>query len=658
MLTPLVALAMITSDGSLSLPAIFADRMVLQRDLPIPVFGKATPGSEVVVELADRVGRTKAGPEGKWLVKLKALPASGPHRLQVRAGGETKAFQDVMVGEVWVASGQSNMEWPAQLTTSFQEDVAHPNASVRMITVERVSAEEPREDFASSGWVVASPTTLGAFSGVGYAFANTLQKALGVTVGIVHTSWGGTPAESWATREGMLANDATKHLVTRYLEGLKDYPAALAKFEREFKAWVPQAYPLAAENLALRHHESGFDDRDWGTFPVPEQWETVWNRPFDGAVWFRKEFDLPADWAGKDAVLHLGPVDDTDHTYVNGEKVGETGFDRANWWSVPRAYPVPGRLLKAGRNVIAVRVFDSGGAGGIYGQAEALRLVQGAKTISLAGAWRFKIEAEMATPSAEVLQKQPQRPFGPGEAWVPGGLWNAMIAPMVPYGIRGAIWYQGESNAGRAHQYRTLFPLMIQDWRRAWKQGDFPFLFVQLANFTERFPNPVESDWAELREAQTLTLKLRNTGMAVTVDIGEAADIHPRNKKDVGYRLAQWALAKTYKQPVVASGPLFRKATFEGGRARLAFDYADGLRWTSLGSEPSFQIAGEDRKWVWARAEIKGREVHVWSEAVAKPVAVRYGWQNNPVSNLENGAGLPASPFRTDDWPGLTVNNR
>lgn len=658
MLTPLVALAMGMSDGPLSLPSIFADHMVLQRDRPIPVFGKAAPGSEVVVDLADRTGRTTAGPEGKWLVKLKAMPASGPHSLRVRANGATKTFQDVMVGEVWVASGQSNMEWPAQLTTTFEQDVARPNTSVRMITVERVSAEEPRDDFGATGWVVASASSLGAFSAVGYAFANTLQKALGVTVGIVHTSWGGTPAESWATREGMLANETTRHLVTRYLDGLKDYPAALAKYEREFKAWVPEAYPLAAENRSLRYHEPAYDDRGWGTFPVPEQWETVWNRPFDGAVWFRKEFELAADGAGTDAVLELGPVDDTDHTYVNGEKVGETSFDRANWWSTPRVYRVPGRLLRPGRNVVAVRVFDSGGAGGIYGQADAIRLVQGARSVALAGDWRFKIEGEMVPPSPDLMQKQPQRPFGPGESWVPGGLWNAMIAPMVPYGIRGAIWYQGESNADRAYQYRTLFPLMIQDWRKAWKQGDIPFLFVQLANFTERFSTPVESPWAELREAQTMTLKLKNTGMAVTVDIGEADDIHPRNKRDVGFRLAQWALAKTYRKPVFASGPLFRRATFEAGRARLAFDYADGLKWTDGETGPSFQIAGSDRRWVWAKAEIRGREVRVWSEAVPNPVAVRYAWQNNPVANLVNGAGLPASPFRTDDWPGLTVNNR
>jgi sialate O-acetylesterase len=276
-------------------------------------------------------------------------------------------------------------------------------------------------------------------------------------------------------------------------------------------------------------------------------------------------------------------------------------------------------------------------------------------TIGLAGDWLSKVEVRFEPPSQDLSNRQPQPPFGPGNPWAPGGLYNAMIAPLVPYGVRGAIWYQGESNAGKAYEYRELFPTMIKDWRTRWGQGDFPFYFVQLANFTDRNAQPVESDWAELREAQSMTLALPNTGQAVAIDIGEAADIHPRNKREVGRRLALNALAKTYGINVVYSGPVFDSVTTQSGKMRVKFKHAVGLRAGDDGALVGFSIAGEDRKFKWAQAKIDGDTVIVWSPEVVNPVAVRYGWSNNPAVNLVNGAGLPASPFRTDTWPGLTA---
>jgi sialate O-acetylesterase len=487
-------------------------------------------------------------------------------------------------------------------------------------------------------------------------FGRELARSLDVPVGLIHSSWGGTPAEAWTSRGTLESIPVLKH----YADSLavspdteaaaRDYAAKLAEWEaKNYPAYVPPTTPppgWAEPDLA---------SPAWKTMTLPRYWEST-GLDIDGAVWFRRTIDVPSAWAGRDLSLSLGPVDDFDITYVNGERVGGIGPETPRYWETPRVYRVPARLVRAGSNVIAVRVFDHYGQGGFGGRPTQmrLRLADGAEAdpLPLDGAWEYKVEIELP-PTHPDFATQPQAPPGPDNPSTPTTLFGGMIAPLLPYAIRGAIWYQGEANAYRAFEYRTLLPALIHDWRAAWHEPEMPFLFVQLANWQAAAAQPGESDWAELREAQLRTLSVEHTGMAVTIDIGEADDIHPKDKADVGHRLAQAALAGTYGRHVVPSGPLYESATPDGDALRLRFRYATGL--TARGGSPTgFALAGDDHKWHWAEARIDGETIVVRSPDVPSPVAARYGWANNPSCNIYNAAGLPASPFRTDDWPGVT----
>jgi sialate O-acetylesterase len=389
--------------------------------------------------------------------------------------------------------------------------------------------------------------------------------------------------------------------------------------------------------------ERSFDDSDWKPMILPTLWEESGLANYDGLTLFRKTIELPADWAGQNVVLELGKIDDQDITWFNGVRVG--AMQRPDQ---QRIYSVPRQLVRAGKNVIAVQVNDTGGEGGLYGPEELMWLKSDDQNpVSLSGAWKYKA----------IVQKRdlPRVPSITRPQNTPTLLYNAMIHPLLQFPVQGSIWYQGESNAGRAQEYRTLFPLMIRDWRKNWQDDSLDFYFVQLANFKERNVQPGESDWAELREAQTLALDLPLTGMAVTIDIGKADDIHPRNKQDVGKRLAQNALHTTYGQDVVPCGPFYRDMKIVGSEIHLSFDHvADGLVTPDMQPLLGFSIAGQDRRFVWADAQIQGEQVVVSSPQVTEPVAVRYAWSDNPACNLYNSANLPALPFRTDDWPGIT----
>lgn len=646
--------------GSLRLPAIFGDHMVLQSNVPVPIWGWAAPGEEVAVIVKGKLHRvTKASPDGRWMVKLPPQPPGGPYELIVRTRNETVRFIDVLFGEVWICSGQSNMEWPVQWARNAQQEIATANfPQIRFFIVEKAVALEPQSD-CKGRWVVCSPETIGGFSAVGYFFGREIHKQLKVPVGLIGTYWGGTPAESWTDLEELESDPDLRVILDRFPRTERELKRLQDKYEREMKEWRKKALLTDPGNKGERLGWASpeFNDSDWAVMDLPRNWESVSaEMNIDGAAWFRKVVTIPEDWAGKDLLLSLGVIDDYDVVYFNGEKVGSTGQDDPNSWTVQRRYIVPGRLVKAGPNLIAIRVFDVWGYGGFRGTPDQMRLSpvgESKVSISLAGEWKFKVE--FARPAREV-PKQPQPPVN---NWTPTALFNAMVAPLIPYAIRGVIWYQGESNVGRAYQYRKLFPALIKSWRRNWGQGDFPFLFVQLANYLERKPEPTESAWAELREAQLLTLKtVPKTGMAVAIDIGEANDIHPRNKQDVGKRLALTALAVAYGKKIVYSGPIYRSMRIEGNKIRLFFDHVGSGLVAKGGELKGFAIAGKDRKFVWANAKIEGNTVVVWSEQVPEPVAVRYGWADNPDCNLYNKEGLPASPFRTDDFPGITVKNR
>lgn len=637
--------------ATVSLPAVFGDHMVLQRDRDVPVWGTAAPGEPVEVVLDARAPvRVVTGADGRWRVTLPPTSAGGPHELRV-SGADTRVFRDVMFGEVWLASGQSNMEMPVDgwgKVFDADAEVASANhPDVRMLTVEHRIAYAPAGDVATSGWQPCSPASVKAFSATAYFFARALHDSLGVPVGILHASWGGTEIESW-TRTSALANvpGMAAPLAAVAARGALSADSVRAEFQRATAAWwagIPKgdrgtlaSPPWSAATL---------DDRDWKSMTLPNDWENAGMPDLDGVVWFRRTVEVPAAWAGRPLTLSLGKIDDVDTTFFDGVAVGhDSVYDR------PRVYTIPAERATPGPHVIAVRVFDWIGGGGLWGEASRMKLAPlggAGEPIALDGAWRYRVALDLAE-----LGPRPRDPDDPHQ---PGVLANAMIAPLVPYAMRGAIWYQGEQNAPRAEQYRALLPNLIRDWRRWWNAGDFPFLLVQLASFTDRADQPGESDWAELREAQTMTLATPHTGMALAIDIGDAEDIHPRNKQEVGRRLALLALAESYGRRVVARGPHVADVRFAGAEARVRFTLPDGALVSRTGGEPrGFALAGADRRFHWARARVAGDTVVLTCDAVPHPVAVRYAWANNPAADLAGGSGLPAEPFRSDRWPGLT----
>ena len=640
---------------------LFSDNMVLQRGLKAPVWGWTTPGQNVRVELKGITSTgtntrkqqrsiavssvVRAGKDGKWMAQLGLLPeAGGPYVLTID-GPQKATFSNVMIGDVWLCSGQSNMGFNVNSSNNRDQEIAeanHPN--LRFFTVPNETSNEARETLTgSNGWQISSSQTVPGFSAVAYFFGRDLQRELNVPIGLIHSSWGGTIAEAWTSANALKTLPDFQARVLE-MEAANQKNRGLAPgLNAETEAWWAKNDVGSAKNAWTKPDSN---DDDWKTMTLPVNWENAGLPDFDGIVWFRHTIDLPAAWNGKSATLHLGSIDDRDTTWVNGVRVG--GLDS---YSAPRDYDVPAGVLKAGRNTIAVRVYDGGYGGGIYGAPQNMKLESDAGALSLAGDWKYRVSTELKnlSPMPSSMSNDPN---------IPTVLYNAMIAPVVPYGIKGAIWYQGESNANRAYQYRSLLPTMIGDWRAQWKQGNFPFHIVQLANFTPQPQTPGDSDWAELREAQRMTAqKTPNVGLASAIDIGDANDIHPRNKQDVGKRLALTALAQTYGQKIEYSGPDYRAMKIEGDKIRLNFTHAQGLKATE-GDLKGFAIAGADKKWHWADAKIDGDSVLVSSPQVLAPVAVRYAWANNPNANLTNAAGLPAVPFRTDDWPGITVNNK
>lgn len=629
------------------LPKVFGSHMVLQRRKPIPVWGWADAGEKITVTLANQSKTAKAGKDGKWRLALDPIEAGGPFQLVVMGKKNTVTYDDVLAGEVWICSGQSNMEWPLIAATNGKDEIKTANyPQIRQLAVSKAMSLTLTSDIQGE-WTVCSPATAPGYTAVGYFFAKQLQKELSVPIGLINSSWGGTHSETWTSREAMNQDDELKleadKLPGTYQEVVQSGKERIRKLLQQQQGGLPTA--AEAQTWA----DPDLNTSAWKSMNAPGDWEWGGLPTVDGVVWFRREVIVPETSPLTHVKLTIGSVDDDDSTYVNGQLVGSTKGLRA------RAYALPDGLLKPGRNVIAVRVADNGGGGGLMGTAEQLRLVGDNLDLSLAGSWQYRV-AEI-NPSS----------YNPGPNTYATQLFNAMINPLVPYAVAGAIWYQGESNAGRAYQYRRTFPLMIQDWRQHWGQ-DFPFLFVQLASFNASNGDSRRgSAWSELREAQTMTLQLPNTGMAVTADIGEATDIHPKNKRDVGNRLAAEAMRVVYRKSggpagevlsaEASRGPMLDKMTPDKNRAILTFrNAADGLIVKDkYGYLKGFEVAGEDQKFYYAKADIQGNSVIVHCDSVAAPVAVRYGWADyNGEVNLFNKQGFPAVPFRTDTWKGVT----
>jgi sialate O-acetylesterase len=614
--------------------SLFCEHAVLQQGMPIPVWGTADENERVTVTLAgETVSTVTRG--GKWSVRLRALPAGGPHVLTVM-GKNRLEIADVLIGEVWVCSGQSNMErqlglrdgqqpiknWQAEAAAAEFQQVRHFGVAQRLAL-----DPQPRVD---GRWLVCTPQTAPEFSAVGFFFGRALHLARGTPVGLIHSAWGGTPAEAWTSPNGIAEIPELAEVAARLDRVRHDPVGARAEFERELAHW----FEVNDAGSASRTPWSAecFDTSAWSVMRLPSFWEKAGLPGFDGVVWYRCEVDVPASWSGHEAELHLGAVDDIDATWVNGRFVGSGGE-----WLRPRVYRLPAGTLKPGHNVVAVRVLDTGGGGGMWGGGDTMRLVCEAdpeRPLELAGEWRYKVSVTM--------RNAPPPPIDPSTgSGTPTVLYNGMIAPLQPYAIRGVIWYQGEANSGQAQLYRRLFPNLVADWRRAWGQGDFPFLYVQIAPFNEMPP--------EIREAQRLSLAtIPNSAMVVTLDVGDANDIHPADKKPVGERLALAAQALAYGEKIEYSGPLFASVRVAGDRAVLTFTHLGGGLVAKGGELKGFMIAGADQVFHTARATIVGDTVEVTADGVPAPTTVRYAWANVPEGNLFNRVDLPASPFATD----------
>lgn len=617
---------------------IFGSGMVIQQGIENAVWGWADKNEKVHVAINGKNAKTVTDKTGKWMVKLPPMEYGGPYTLTI-TGKNKIQFTNVMVGEVWLCSGQSNMEFSVSEALHADEEISNANyPSIRLFTVARRVAQEPAKDLDSGEWTVCSPATVSRFSAVGYFFGRKIHQELNVAVGLIHASWGGTVAESWTSPETIKQDP---DFVDSWNELRR---VDLANYEKSIKERINSVIAGCSNKDDGREqgfNQASYDDRNWKTIATPGLWEERGYRGINGVAWYRKSFTLDKKQSESDLVLSLGMIDDSDSCWVNGVEVGTT--DRHN---VDRFYRVPASVLKEGENVIALRITDIGGGGGLYSPARLICFKSGNTTTSLAGEWKLKFTEVTAETSA----------LGPND--FPTLLYNGMINPIVPFGIKGTIWYQGESNADRAEQYRRVFPNLITDWRNHWGLGNFPFIWVQIANFTKAAERPAESTWAELREAQAMTLKLPATGMASAIDIGEADDIHPKNKQEAGRRLALNALKIAYGKELVHTGPCFESMTLQGSDVIITFNNtASGLKVNNkYGYINGFAIAGADGKFSWAQATLIDRKtIKLHSAEIKVPVAVRYGWADNPGDlNLYNSEDLPANPFRTDNWPGIT----
>ena len=657
----IVALGALLFPGKLSskvvLEPIFSDNMVLQRNATVQIWGKAAAQSQVSVQPSwtTETFRASADANGRWRVQLPTPDAGGPYSITF-SDGEAVTLNNVLIGEVWICSGQSNMEMPMGAQWSkdkrvgvdgFQEELAGLDKvpGLRLLNINKATSNVPLESVTVSlgGWNVCTEKSVTPFSATAYFFGKYLYETLGVPVGLIETCWGGTIAEAWTSRSSLREMhdfDSSLEIVDVLPEKIKNWETDHQNAIEQWKVTVNGGDPSwmdGKRNWAGKR----INESDWGEMENPCKMQTVLGETFNGVVWFRKTVDIPRSWSGKDLTLRLSTIDDEDWTFFNDTRVGHV-----DGYLTEREYTVPGSKVKAGKAVLSIRVVDYQGTGGLWGNPDDMYLqVKGDESsrISLAGTWKYKVSVPKDKTPVLPAEVRPGPNF-------PTLLYNAMIHPIVGYGIRGAIWYQGESNSGRAAQYRELLPLMIRDWRKAWGYT-FPFYIVQLANFMAPQTGPEESGWAFLRDAQKETAEhLEHSGLAVAIDIGEADDVHPRNKYDVGKRLALQALAKTYGRDVVFDGPMYDSYTVRSNEIEVSFRSAEGLT-TSDGKAPTgFWIAGSDHVFHLAEARIVGEKVVVSSPEVTFPVAVRYAWANNPFCNLVNAAGLPASPFRTDDW--------
>lgn len=638
--------------ADVQLPALVGSGMVLQRDANIPIWGWADPGEEVRIAFQGGHFKVRADQQGRWSTSLGPYPAGGPYDMTV-AGRNTLTLHDILIGDVWLASGQSNMEWPIKGVRgdidNADVEIAGANfPRIRLFRVEQKTAPKPESRAAASGWHAVTPDRVADFSAVAYLFGRELHQRYQVPIGLIQAAWGGTVAEAWMS-EAALRRFADFQEPIRALAGASTSARAEHELYAQQKADWYRSHALDDRGRAAGIDvwaAPDFDASRWPTLALPRRRVDCGEDfgGYSGVVWFRRTINVPPDQLGKPMLLKLGNLVQQDVSFLNGHKIGESqGF------GTPRRYVVPARHVVAGENTLVVRLTGinepSFSCTAMVGPAEQMSAEIGATKIALDGTWSYMPGPDLGDfPKAKstMLAANPS----PN---TPTALYNGMINPIVPMRIKGVIWYQGEANADRPVQYRTLFPALIEDWRRQWGYP-FPFLFVQLAGFGANKPEPAEYQWAELREAQGMALSRVATGMATAIDIGNSQDIHPTNKQDVARRLALAAAKIAYGEDIVFSGPTYRSMQVEGNRARIRFsNLGSGLSIKdNYGYVRGFEIAASDGRFRWAQAELDGQDILVFNKEVATPIAVRYSWTNTPDGNVYNNEGLPSIPFRTD----------
>ena len=624
--------------AQIRLPHLIRDSMVLQREVPLKIWGWASPGEKVDVNFNDKKATIVAGPDGKWLTKLPAMKAGGPYDMLIK-GKNTIVLKDILIGDVWLCAGQSNMVHQMRLhNITYADEIASANyPKIRQYWVPTAtSLTGPSEDLLPGNWKSANPKDINDFSVVAYFFAKQIFAKYGIPIGIINASVGGTSIESWTSEEGLKDIGGLREIIIRNKDTAYVNGVNRKTFSNQLKKTISTDKGL---NGNIKWYDPEYLPKGWMNINIPGYWEDQGIRDLDGVVWYRRVFNVPAAMVGIPAVIHMGRIVDADRFYVNGRQVGSTGYQYPQ-----RRYHLAPGVLKAGKNIFVIRVENSAGKGGFVPDKPYF-IEAGNQSIDLKGDWQYKV-GEVYTPAVKggsyAISEQAQ----------PTALYNAMIAPLTNYGLKGVLWYQGESNVGNALAYKKLLPSMINDWRSQFSRSDLPFFYVQLPNHGDMRYQPAESGLALVREAALQTLKVPFTGMAVTIDLGEWNDIHPDNKKDVGERLALIARHFTYgEKSLVYSGPIFQSSKITGNEIVISFNHV-GSGLVAIDGEPlsQFEIAGEDKKFVWASAKIENDKVVVWSDQIGRPKYVRYAWADNPVGpNLYNLEKLPASPFRTDE---------
>jgi sialate O-acetylesterase len=620
------------------LPRFVRDSMVVQRDAKLKIWGWAAKGEKVNVTFNGKKFKTTTGSDGKWLLWLTPVKAGGPYTMNITASNQI-TINNILAGDVWICAGQSNMVHYLDLHKErYAEDIAQANyPEIRQFLVPTLTnLQTPAEDIPKGNWKSATPQDVLKFSVVAYFFAKKLYEKYHVPIGLINTSVGGPPIEAWTSEEGLkefpdLLATVQKNKDTAYVNGINRVALAnnleRAKRKQQDKGLIgPKPW-----------YDTTYVPKHWNTINIPGYWEDQGIKDLDGVVWYRREINVPASMTGVPAKIALGRIVDVDFLYVNGVLAGNTTYQYPQ-----RRYQLKPGLLKPGKNILVIRVLNNGGKGGFVPD-KPYYLAAGGQTIDLKGYWQYKV--------GEVYSRDRTGGGGISLQNQPTALFNGMVAPFTNFAVKGFLWYQGESNTGKAAEYRRLLPALIADWRNRWKQGGLPFLYVQLPNFMEVNYSPSESEWAQLREAQLKALRVSNTAMVVTIDLGEWNELHPGNKKPIGERLALAAEKIAYgDKDVVYSGPLYQSSRIEGNKIIINFSNTGGGLISIDGEDLNqFAIAGADKKFVWARAIIENDTVVVWSDDISNPVYVRYAWADNPQgANLYNKEQLPASPFRTD----------